>query len=324
MTRTVADIFPFEAVLEQARFAPSAHNAQPWRCLPSNDGTYRVLYAYEDKLLADPDDRDGMLALGAFIETFTLVAAAHGWSVQFLPDLQYFSYGIQVGMLQAQPSAEGESVDPLAFAVADRRTNRHLYDGRPVPKDLQKALTDLGCILVPPKKLRDLVEQASMMSWQDIRFVRDLAEWTRFREGVADGMSPSCLTLSPLEQVGVRLSFALGHLPAPLVWLYARWDVRLLLSSSAVVVLPAPDRSALTLVDCGRRLLRAWVTVGMFSFSCHPESVVIDQPTARTLAERLGVAHPVAIFRIGYTAEPAARSERRPIAALMRDPGLKE
>jgi hypothetical protein len=316
------DAFPFAAVMEQARYAPSAHNAQPWRCIPNDDGTYRVLYAYEDKLLTDPDDRDGMLALGAFIETFLLVAATHGWDTSFTPRLRYFAYGIETGYLQARRWREGEDVDPLAAFVTERRTNRHLYDQRPLPRDLQPILTDLGCVLVPPKRLRSLVEQASMMAWQDNRFVRDLAQWTRFRDGLPDGMSPACLTLSPLEQVGVRLSVKLGRLPRLAAWLYARWDLRLLESSSAVAVMPAADRDPLTLVDCGRRLLRCWVAITAHSFSCHPESIVIDQPTAKDLARMLGIEHPVAIFRVGHTAEPAAPSERRAVAALVRDPGM--
>ena len=41
-----------------------AHNAQPWRLTELAADRYRVTYAYADKLLADPDDRDGLLAAG--------------------------------------------------------------------------------------------------------------------------------------------------------------------------------------------------------------------------------------------------------------------
>src|SRR5689334_7210895 len=51
------------ACIAAARRAPSAHNAQPWRLYPEfgepdeTYGSYRLFYAYADKLLADPDDR---------------------------------------------------------------------------------------------------------------------------------------------------------------------------------------------------------------------------------------------------------------------------
>src|SRR5579884_2384630 len=61
-----------------ARRAPSAHNAQPWRLHLQADGSYTLCYAYADKLLADPDDRDALLGIGAFYETLALAANLEG------------------------------------------------------------------------------------------------------------------------------------------------------------------------------------------------------------------------------------------------------
>src|SRR5258708_19674170 len=36
---------------------------------PQTEGSYLLSYAYADKLLADPDDRDALLGIGAFYES---------------------------------------------------------------------------------------------------------------------------------------------------------------------------------------------------------------------------------------------------------------
>ena len=63
-------------VLTEALRAPSAHNAQPWRLAVRPDGSYQLHYNHLDYLPYDPDDRDAYLAIGAFLETAALAAAA--------------------------------------------------------------------------------------------------------------------------------------------------------------------------------------------------------------------------------------------------------
>ena len=83
MAATALDPAIVRAVLEVAVRAPSAHNAQPWRLHRLGEHEYLIWYAYADKLRADPDDRDGLMAIGGFYETMRLAGQAAGVDVAF-------------------------------------------------------------------------------------------------------------------------------------------------------------------------------------------------------------------------------------------------
>jgi len=299
------------AFIEAARRAPSAHNAQPWRLYSQSDGSYQLCYAYSDKLLADPNDRDALLGIGAFYESLALAAQLEGKQAVFEPNLLHTEDGLELGRVHLRPLAADSKPDPLAPFLKQRQTNRHLYKHQPLPVGLQENLCNLGCIMLDPDAVAPLVKRASIMAWKDARFVTDLKEWTRFKGNPPDGMTCECLHLSWIDRLALRFALWRGRLATPIAWVYAQRDVELTRRSSAIAVLAADNMEPLTLFECGRRLLRAWVTINAACYSYHPISIVIDQPTANELARQANVPYPVAIFRVGYTPRSAAWSNRR-------------
>lgn len=318
---TVAGHAGHEAILDAARYAPSAHNAQPWRLTPRDDGrSYELWYAFADRLDADPDDRDGLIAVGAFYESLALHGAAAGRSCSFEPGVREQAGGLVLGSVTlADP---GEVDEPLSVAVGKRRTNRHPYTAdRALPEALERDLRALGCAFVAPADVAPLVSRASVFAWRDRRFIDDLRQWTRFDDGAPDGLTCAALSLSRVDRLALRFALWRGRLPAWLARIYAQRDVRLTRSSSVVAVLSVDERTPLALFDCGRRLLRSWTTIVGAGWAYHPISIVIDQPTAPELTRLAGVKDAVAIFRVGYTQEPAVTSNRRPVSATVVGPG---
>lgn len=295
--------------------APSAHNAQPWRLSPIDGDGYRLWYAYADKLLADPDDRDGIMAVGGFFETLRLAGEGLGIRAQIAFDECRHAEGIDLGTVTFEP-LEGPP-DPLATAIGRRQCNRHPYTVTPLPPGLVRDLEELGNVLLPPRAVDDLVSEASILSWMDRRFLTDLTAWTRFDDVSPDGMTLACLRVDRFAEVALRLALRLGRLPRWLGWAYARRDVRLTRTSAAMAVLIADDRSTRSLFESGRRLIRSWTTINALGHSWHPMSVVIDQPTAAELARRLGGRDAIAIYRVGYTPIAAAWSNRRPLERVV-------
>jgi nitroreductase len=296
-------------ILQGALRAPSAHNAQPWRLTRTGERRHLLWYAYEDKLLADPDDRDGIMAIGGFYETLRLVAESLGVSAPFKYCIRQHDHGIDLAEVSLEPLAD--EPDPLAASVGKRQSNRHPYDEKPMPGELAEGLSKLGNILLDPRKIAELVDRASVMAWKDPRFVTDLDKWTRFDQVSPDGMTVDCLDLSKLDQVALRFALRRGKLPGWLARIYAQRDVRLTKASAAIAVLITPDRRPDTLFDCGRRLLRSWATINAVGYSWHPMSIVIDQPTVEELSKLIGGQDGVAIYRVGYTSRSAPWSKRR-------------
>lgn len=304
-----------EAALTRALRAPSAHNAQPWRLTRLSAGEYLLWYALADKLLADPDDRDGIMAMGGFVETLSLAAQVQGLAADFEFQFSTHPDGLTVGRITLSPLTADP--DPLAAAAEKRQCNRSAYSTTPLPPALAASLEELGHVLVTPASVAPMVARASVMAWKDSRFVTDLKEWTRFDDVSPDGMTVDCLRLSAVDQAALKFALARGRLPAALARVYAERDVRLTRASGAMAILVTQGRTPQELFECGRRLVRAWTLINSLGYSWHPMSIVIDQPTVAELAAAIGGRDPVAIYRVGHTAEGAAWSRRRGLGAVM-------
>jgi hypothetical protein len=131
--------------LSYAILAPNPHNRQPW--LVALDGTDGLtLYCEPDRRLpeTDPFDRQITIGLGAFLEILSMAAAEHGWRVEIMA----FPEGESRPRLDTRPVARvrfrrdgGIGKDPLFGQVQRRRTNRQVYDDRPVAAEMLSRAT---------------------------------------------------------------------------------------------------------------------------------------------------------------------------------------
>lgn len=313
-TRTI-DQPTIEQVINGALRAPSAHNAQPWRLSRVAPERFALWYAFADRLRADPDDRDGLMAVGGFYETLDLSAQGLGLTTTFEPEKTRHGQGITLGVISFEP-LDGPP-DPLAAEIGKRQCNRNKYARTPLPAGLVGELEALGNVLLSPDSVAGLVSRGSVLSWKDRRFVGDLEQWTRFQPRAPDGMTFDCLRIDRFDALALRLALRMGRLPSWLAWLYAQRDVRFTKASGAMAVLTAPGRSPQDLFACGRRLIRSWTVINGLGYAWHPMSVVIDQATVNDLRPMIGGRDPVAIYRVGYTDLGAARSQRRSIETIL-------
>jgi hypothetical protein len=310
-----------ERIIAAAVRSPSAHNAQPWRLAPLPDGaSYELHYDAADYLPCDPEDRDAGLAMGAFYEAIAMAADLEGLEASFTPHFSRDGSDLLVGLVTIDARRPGRSPDPLAPWLVNRTTNRSRYRRWPLDRALVDALTELGCLFQPPCEVAHLIGEASKDSWSSRRFVGDLEQWFRFTNDAEDGMTPDVLALNALDVLGLRFAFALRRLPRWLSPIYAARDVRLATSAPAIAVLTAPDMTLPSIFAAGRRLLRAWVTVGAAGAAYHPWSIVIDENRTRPLLAELVGAPPMAMFRIGYPTAAVPRSRRRPVEGFLRPP----
>ncbi len=136
---------PMRRALSYAILAPNPHNRQPW-IVDLNSDTEAVLTCDLDRLLpaTDPLNRQIVIGLGCFLETFALAAQQQGYRA----DIDLFPDGASARALDNRPVAKLSlikdsvaSPDRLFSQVLHRRTNREAYDiGRTIPGNVLRNL----------------------------------------------------------------------------------------------------------------------------------------------------------------------------------------
>lgn len=131
-----------------AILAPNPHNRQPWLIrLEGNDSA--IISCDLDKRLpeTDPFDRQITIGFGTFIELARIAAAERGVRI----DIEPFPEGEPQPRLDGRPVARltfvpaaGIKRDPLFAAIVTRRTNREVYDSRPLQPGQLARLTAEG------------------------------------------------------------------------------------------------------------------------------------------------------------------------------------
>ena len=327
------------AWLRGARTAPSAHNTQPWRFAPLQDGRIGVGWAPERALpVGDPTCRDLRLSLGAAVESARLHSLAEGVAFSFEPappDAQN-----TVGWLV--PDARAGPPDPadlaLAAALDRRQTARGGHLPRAVPVSVREALiaeaaradrqlqiaTDRPTV----RRLATLAGQATAALFADDAVHAELWQWLRLDPTdpayQRDGLTADCLELSgptrwlahqtmPPSRMRWLSRLGLHHL-------LASDTARVARQSAAICLLTTPrwDRDAL--VATGRLLQRLWLLAATTGLTTHPLSALLDcAETAGPTIAAFGPPaeeHPAAVFRLGF-APPAARSPRLPLDEIV-------
>lgn len=316
-------------LVEAAVLAPSAHNSQPWRFALAR-ATVRIFPDRSRRRpVADPEDRELFVSLGCALENLVIAARAAGYE----PAVTLFPRGEPDGCLRVDLAPAAAPVEGgLADAIARRQTNRHHYDGRPIPPD---DLARLAAVPAEPGVLirvftaaaaldtvAELVRRADEAQLDDEGFRQELAGWIRFsgREAAArgDGLAPAVLEVPEVPRW-------IGEWGLPFVLTGEREgvkDARLVRSSSAValVTTAADDRRAW--VAAGRSFERFALTAATLGVQLAPLCQPCEVPSLRAeLAERLeATGRAQLLARLGF-APPPARSPRRPVEAVLEADG---
>jgi hypothetical protein len=321
----------WESLLEDARWAPSAHNGQQWRLRPLNAESAELLCDPRRLIPAiDPDGAFATASLGAFVETLAVVARAGGHDVvvdDLAPPPGPGSRGLArvAGLRLVAGGSDHLSVE----LVRARRTSRLPYDGRAVAPDVIERLTaacssfghrfeassdpdtvDWSLELDGRYLLRDLRASAARA---------ELAHWLRYSNRSAakrgDGFSPAAMDvpgwmLYGLARAGRQLQ--LRPTGALVRLLHAR-SVR---GTATIGWLAGPFATHLDWFSAGRALARAWPELTAEGLYLQPLGSIIDDPSVnlRLNPSRNGMVW--IVVRIGTGVAPA-RSHRLPVSELL-------
>ena len=320
-----ASTFPFSGqpveklsyLLRYAIQAPSSHNSQPWRFRLTGDTV--ELRADRSRALpvVDPDDRELVMSCGAGLLTLRTAIRHHGYEddVELFPEETDPDLLARIRLGEERAPSRAEKL--LFWAISSRRTNRHAFEARPVPKELLAELqhaaelegASLRVLLDDEERRRlgDLIAEGDKRQFADPRFRRELAAWmhaSRRRSG--DGMPADAVDIpTPVQRFAplVIRTFDVGNKSAA-------HDRTIAEGSPALAVLGTVGDSPRDWLAAGqavaRVLLRAAQEEVSASFLNQPVEVADLRASVAQLA---GVGVPQLVLRLGYgpAVEPTPR-----------------
>jgi len=117
-----------DQIIEMARWAPSGDNEQPWRFEVIND-QHLVVHAHDtsDWCVYDLDGRASQTAVGALLETISIVASGSGFSAVFEPRATDFNRPVIDVYLKP---CQGLKPSPLLPFIKERVTQRRPFTTR--------------------------------------------------------------------------------------------------------------------------------------------------------------------------------------------------
>jgi hypothetical protein len=318
--------------LSYAVLAPNPHNRQPW--LVDLDGTDSLtLYCELDRRLpqTDPFDRQITIGLGAFLEILSMAAAEYGWRAE----VTAFPQGEPRPRLDRRPVAQvrfrrdGAEKDPLFGWVQQRRTNRNVYDNRPVAAAMLEQVTGaarqagMGSTNDPAcrKALSALAIAALAMEMKLPRTVRETVDALRVGKAEIDRRPDGLALAGPVIEAAYKLGlFSPADLldPDSSVSVHERANEHEQIGSSAAFAWLVTDgNSRADQIAAGRDYLRFCLAATAAGLSMQPLSQALQEYPEmaghyRDMRRELGIGarETLQMFvRLGYgpAVEPAPR-----------------
>jgi hypothetical protein len=316
-------------MLYLASLAPSGHNAQPWRVRVRTPDRWRLDLDPARRLAAvDPNDREALLSLGAFLENLAQAGQHHGRPVELAGTTNGGNSPVEAILFVG--SSDERAVD-LA-ALSERRT----FHGPLAPRRLRRAhVTELlqgipaGLYFPPDSNQAGWLEEAAVEAVRaQVRrepVMEELSRWIHWDNSAAQrhraGLTPAGMGIDGLAGWWTRTFFEARDV---LSERFAEAAVRRAAdeagSCGGWIVITSPDDKVESLLVAGRRCERLWLRSRRKDVGIHPMSQALEEsPWREDIAERLGTDGPVQfLLRVGYATEyPAPVSLRLPLAAFV-------
>ena len=322
--------------LAAARFAPSAHNTQPWRFIPDERGLRLGWDRGRELRHGDPDSRYLLISLGAATESLVLGAAGQG----LVGDVQFaFSPGEAraANVTFAAGTADAEDLS-LAEAIQDRQTSRLPYRVDSVPIDqlgrLESQAQVDGCNLVFESNahriaaVAQLVAEGTARNLEDADVYKEFHAWLRLSPTHPchdrDGLTLRSLSLGRLQSLAAPRLFPPGAMSVlrrlRVHRLLARTQGGLARRTPTFGLLVAPSGAPVDLFAGGRAMLRMWLLATRLGLRVHPMTAAMDHDDTRlALSDSFGLSGDVPLvlcFRLGY-GPSGPRSPRLPEHELL-------
>ncbi len=329
----------WSALLEYARWAPSAYNVQPW-AVRVISATEAELWVEPTRLLrvTDPTSAFTVMALAMFCECLRQAAGAAEFGLEVEPasdkPLDYATRERQLfARLTLAPGADPPLLD--RELIRQRRTSRLPYDGKPLDLALREKLTATAArhgytlhVSEAPEVVDfvlDLDRETLFTNLDRDADRTELAQWARTTDSDAetrrDGLWYRCMGF----RGKLMHNFFHHHERFRARWkraIIGRAYKRSMRGTATVAWLTGPFQTRADWFAAGTLLQRLWLEMTRAGVYLHPYgSIVTNADAHRRFLERVGP--PAAphhalwmLMRLGHSHEPQ-RSYRRNVEELL-------
>jgi len=318
-------------VLHYASFAPSGHNSQPWYVKLIDDRKMIIGADPERRLPAvDPNNREAMLSLGAFVENLSLAAGDMGYEAQT---------EVRAGNPLEQEILEVSlrKSKPVPYPLKRmnlRMTPKHGYRSRDLKKDDVDALAKpLGAQLFyfpPGSEHARCIEEGTVEAFR-VQADRDeaqqeLVKWLRLSHEAAERQRGG-LTTEGMEIRGLK-GWYVRNFTKPDDFMKKGMRKRSVDQAARLVrqgggwfVITSAGESVADLIDAGRRFERMALMARERGVAIHPMTQILEEKIGRSkiVSNHDSGMLPQFVLRVGYLDPyPDPVSPRRPVSWFLR------
>lgn len=310
--------------VEDAVWAPSVHNTQPWAF--GLRGARISLRADPDRRLgvADPRGREMLISCGAALYTLrlSLRAAGHDPAVRLLPDPDRPHLLADVDVRPGEPA--GEAIEREYAQIRRRHSHRGGFRDEPVPAGVLSALRHAaereGARVVQAVDphvggaLAALTDAAEHVQRRDPAYAAEIARWapapgTSRKDGVQQDAYPrSTPRTAP-------------HFPARDFARGQGWgvDAEGGGATGLVLLLVSPGDEPADWLRTGQALQRMLLRAAAHDMAAAYHTQALQVPELRSFirARFCGDAHPQMLLRLGVPEGEAFQSVRRPVGDVL-------
>lgn len=274
------------AILYYASLAPSGHNSQPWRVRVESPSLLTVEVDESRQLPAvDPDNRELLLSIGAFIENLSITAGALGFiaDANVIADDRKDRTAVQIVLHKDKPT--GYPIE----RIKSRRTVKHGQLSREIQnKDVKAISGPLGqCLFYFPRgsKHAACIMDATVENYR-IQVQRDdaqqeLARWLRLSNQDArlyrDGLSTDGMEIQGIAGWYVR------HFVKPAAFLkesYRQQEIDMIADlarqGAGWFIITSPGQTETDLIETGRLFERMALMARERGIGIHPMTQILE------------------------------------------------
>ena len=321
-------------ILELASLAPSGHNTQPWGIRLVDPYTW-IITSDEQRWLpaVDPDQRETLLSIGAFIENLVVAAGCYGYEID-LKLLAKTSKDTDIVEVTLNKINSHSADNGLAERITRRRVVRKGYLAREIGEgDLRHIINDDSACFhyFPPhsRQGRSLSEgtiEANRQQAYRNEAQEELAEWIRWSDGEAkrfrDGLTPAGMEIAGLAGWYVRHFYRRKNvLSKAFRDATVKSVMELVGRHGGWLVITSEESSVASLLKTGRRFQRMFLRSRDKMIAIHPMTQMLEETQLKhEVVNDLGLTVPVQfILRVGYLeAYPDPVTLRRPVSWFVR------